>query len=67
MFEEMLMMNKYLTTMMLMLLAVMLAGGCSRIHEPWVQSEQRLAEERARPPEQIRKLQNRLLQVQTDR
>ena len=67
MFEEVLMMNKYLIIMMLMLTVTMSGGGCERIHEPWVQSEQRLAEERARTPEQIRKLQHRLLQVQIDR
>jgi hypothetical protein len=49
------------------LLAVMLAVGCSRIHEPWVQDNDRLLQERARPPEQIQELQHRLLAVQTDR
>jgi len=60
-------MNKYLISIMLILSAAMLTVGCSRIHEPWVQDEQRLAEERARPPEQIQELQHRLLAVQTDR
>ena len=49
------------------LLAVMLAAGCSRIHEPWVQDNDRLLQERARPAEQIQELQHRLLAVQTDR
>jgi len=49
------------------MLAVLLAAGCSRIHEPWVQSEDRLARERARSAEQTQELQNRLLRVQTDR
>ena len=49
------------------LLAVLLAASCSRIHEPWVQSEDRLSKERARSAEQTQELQNRLLRVQTDR
>lgn len=49
------------------MLAVLLAAGCSRIHEPWVQSEDRLSQERARSAEQTQELQNRLLRVQTDR
>lgn len=61
------MMKTYLIIVMLMLSAITLTVGCSRIQEPWVQSEQRLAEERARTPEQIRILQDRFLQVQTDR
>lgn len=61
------MMNKYLNTIMLVLLATMLIGGCSRIHEPWVQSDDQLVKERARPAQQIQKLQHRLLRVQTDR
>lgn len=49
------------------LLAVLLGFGCSRIHEPWVQSDDQLAQERARSAEQTKELQNRLLTVQTDR
>ena len=49
------------------LLAVMLAVGCSRIHEPWVQDNDRLLQERARSADQMQALQNRLLAVQTDR
>jgi uncharacterized protein YcfL len=49
------------------LLALLLAVGCSRIHEPWVQDNDRLVQERARPAEQIQALQHRLLTVQTDR
>lgn len=49
------------------LLAVLLAFGCSRIHEPWVQSDDQLAQERARSAEQTQELQIRLLKVQTDR
>ena len=61
------MMKNYIIIVMLMLSAITLTVGCSRIQEPWVQSEKRLAEERTRTPEQIRKLQDRFLQVQTDR
>ena len=49
------------------LLVVMLAVGCSRIHEPWVQDNDRLLQERARSADQMQALQNRLLAVQTDR
>jgi hypothetical protein len=49
------------------LLAVLLTFGCSRIHEPWVQSDDQLARERARSAEQTLELQIRLLRVQTDR
>jgi hypothetical protein len=49
------------------LLAVLLTFGCSRIHEPWVQSDDRLAQERARSAAQMQELQNRLLKVQIDR
>jgi hypothetical protein len=49
------------------LLAVMLAVGCNRIHEPWVQDNDRLLQERARSAEQMQALQHRLLAVQTDR
>jgi len=58
------MMRKYL---IIGLLAVLMAAGCSRIHEPWVQSNDRLSQERARSAEQTQELQNRLLRVQTDR
>jgi uncharacterized lipoprotein len=49
------------------LLAVLLAAGCSRIQEPWVQSDDQLTQERARSAQQTQELQNRLLRVQTDR
>jgi len=54
-------------SLIISLLAVLLAAGCNRIHEPWVQSEDRLSIERARSAEQTQELQNRLLRVQTDR
>lgn len=49
------------------LLAIVLAAACSRIQDPWVQSEDQLTQERARSAEQTQELQNRLLRVQTDR
>ena len=58
------MMHKFL---IIGLLAVMLGFSCSRIQEPWVQSDDQLAQERARSAEQTKELQNRLLTVQSDR
>ena len=45
----------------------MLTAGCTRIHEPWLQNPDQLAQERARPEQASEALRNRLLAVQTDR
>jgi len=58
------MMRKFL---IIGLWVVLLGFGCSRVHEPWVQSDDQLAQERARSAEQTKELKNRLLTVQTDR
>lgn len=46
---------------------LMLTAGCDRIHEPWLQNPDQLAQERARPEQAAEALRDRLIAVQTDR
>jgi len=51
----------------LVLAAVLvLASGCSRVHEPWVEGD-RLKHERSRSPELAKELGDRLAETQIDR
>jgi hypothetical protein len=45
---------------------LVLASGCSRIHEPWVEGD-RLKHERSRSPELAKELGDRLAETQIDR
>jgi len=45
---------------------LVLASGCSRIHEPWVEGD-RLKQERSRSPEFAAELRDRLAETQIDR
>ena len=53
--------------LLLAALAAATVVNCSRIHEPWVPSENTLKEERARAPEQQQNLRERLATGQIDR
>ena len=46
---------------------LILAAGCDRIQDPWLQYPDQLAQERTRPEQAAEGLRNRLLAVQTDR
>ena len=48
-------------------LMLILAPGCARIHEPWVQHPDELKMERSRSPELHRVLRLRLAETQRDR
>ncbi|NIR60362.1 MAG: hypothetical protein GWO02_13010 [Gammaproteobacteria bacterium] len=43
------------------------ASGCSRIHDPWVQSGDELKQERTRSEQTQEQLRHRVLAGQTDR
>lgn len=45
---------------------LVLASGCSRIHEPWVEGD-RLKQERSRSAELAAELRDRLAETQIDR
>ncbi len=43
------------------------AVGCARVHEPWVSSKGQWSQERARSPDQQVELRSRLANTQVDR
>jgi len=52
--------------MLVLAAGLVLASGCSRIHEPWVEGD-RLKQERSRSAELAAELRDRLAETQIDR
>lgn len=50
-----------------LVLTVVGAAGCARIHEPWVGSDEQWSQERARSSDQQVELRSRLANTQVDR
>lgn len=60
-------MNRRLTSLLGIAIALAALAGCSKVQEPWVPSKDYLKAERERSPEEQQQLRERALYNQVDR